>query len=242
MILSSDDALFGTAKRVFVDANVVIAYFDKRHVFHKHVHSRLNPIYLEGADFFFVQPCLLELKEYWRRKMLSETIELQLQTDYRLYSKFEKAFVDFQSENKKRNQLYLTDFQIKALRELLENVAAGKGLKYWLMLCNQALKGKLAELERTLTSSNFIYAKFNDGNVFPIELQQQWPKWAEADLLQEKYGLASNDAAILNMMNGAQNIDAFVSNDGDMLFAVASGALKDSISTYTFLDSSPYQS
>lgn len=241
MILSSDDALFGTAKRVLVDANVVIAYFDKRHSFHNRVHGRLNPIYLDGADFFFVQPCLLELKEYWRRKMLSETIEVQLQSGYKLYRKFESAYVAFRADNQRRNQLYLSDFQIKTLREVLENIADGKGIKYWLMLCNQALDGRLAELEQDLTSGNFKYARFDDGDVFPIELKAQWPKWPDADLLQEKYGLAANDAAILNMANGARDIDAFVSNDGDMLFAVASGALRHTIPTYTFLNPSLYQ-
>ncbi len=241
MILSSDDALFGSAKRVLVDANIVIAYFDQKHVFHPKVHARLNPIYLAGADFFFVQPCLLELKEYWRRKMLSETIELQLSNGYRLFRKFETAYINFSVENRRRGHLYLNDYQLKKLREVLENIAAGKGIKYWLMLCGHALNGKLAQLEQDLTASNFKYAKFDDGDVFPLELKSKWPKWSAADLLQEKFGLASSDAAILNMTNGGRDVDAFVSNDGDVLFAVAGGALKNTIPTYTFLGTAPYQ-
>lgn len=56
----------------------------------------------------------------------------------------------------------------------------------------------------------------------------------------EKYGLASNDAAILNMVNGGQNIEGFISNDGDILFAAANQALGN-ITTITFLSLNTYQ-
>lgn len=41
-------------------------------------------------------------------------------------------------------------------------------------------------------------------------------------LMIEKYGLGSNDAAILNMANYS-SICGFVSNDGDMIFTINQG-------------------
>lgn len=240
MIYSAEDVLLDSAKRIMVDSNIIIAFFDQKHKFHTKVHQRLSPIYLGGADFFYVQPCLLELKEYWRRKKITECIEACITNGYYLYRKFGTAFQEFASENKKRQHLYLSDRQIKDLRATLENVANGKGLKQWSELCNIALSGAFSNLESELKKTRFIYANFDDNNVFPIQNKATWPKWQGADLIQEQYGLASSDAAILNMVNGGVNIDSVISNDGDILYAAASGALNGSVSAYTFLDPAVY--
>jgi predicted nucleic acid-binding protein len=241
MIHSAEDVLLDSAKRVLVDANVIIAFFDIKHRFHQTVHSRLNPVYLLGADFYYVQPCLLELKEYWRRKKITECLDICLEEDYRLFHKFEKTLRDFRSDNVKRKSLYLKDWQLKDLRSTLENVAKGKGIAHWLSLCEKAMTGSMADLDEELKGSRFKYAKFGDGDVYPNENEAYWPKWEQADRIQEKFGLASNDAAILNMVNGAKDIDAFITNDGDMLFAIMNGALQVSLPVYTFLNTSPYQ-
>lgn len=241
MIHSAEDVLLDGAKRILVDANVLIAFFDQRHSFHSKVFARLNPVYLSGAEFYYVQPCLLEFKEYWRRKMITECLDLRISEGYHLYREFKKSFDYSKQVNSKRQQLYLNDTQLKELRGTLEKIAGGKGVHYWFELCNQALANTLTTLEAKLDSSKFEYAKFNDKNLFPIERKDQWPKWDTADLMQEKFGLASNDSAILNMVNGAQRIDSFISNDGDILFAIANGALNPEINTYTFLDVAPYR-
>jgi len=240
MIHSAQDALLDGAERVLVDSNVIIAFFDQRHKFHAQTHQRLTPVYLGGADFYYVQPCLLEFKEYWRRKKLTECIELRIKEGYYLYRKFKKAFNDFSEDNARRQHLYLSDRQLKDLRATLENVAAGKGVRYWLELCQQALVGTMSSLEASLAQTRFKYARFNDDDVFPLAKREEWPNWKDADVIQEKFGLAASDAAILNMTNGGSNIDALISNDGDMLFAVANGALRAPIDIYTFLDTSFY--
>lgn len=240
MIYNADDVLLDSAKHILVDSNILIAYFDKKHTFYKNTFKRLNPRYLNGANFYYVQPCLLEFKEYWRRKLITECIELQLSLGFYFYSKFKTTYLDFKTQNSKRNHLYLSDRQLKDLRLTLENVAAGKGLLLWFQLCTIALHGRLSKIETQLSSSSFIYSRFNDNYLFPISTKSTWPKWPDADLIQEKFGLASNDAAILNMANGANGIDSFISNDGDMLFAVSNGALNFNINTYTFLDTSNY--
>lgn len=240
MIFNAEDVLLDTAKHILVDSNILITYFDKKHQFHIDTYNRLSPMYLKGANFYYVQPCLLEFKEYWRRKLITECIELQLSLDFHFYNKFKTAYIDFRTQNLKRNHLYLSDRQLKDLRLTLENVAAGKGLLHWFQLCAIALQGNLSKIETQLSSSSFIYSHFNDNFLFPSSNKLKWPKWPDADLIQEKFGLASNDAAILNMVNGAVGIDSFMSNDGDMLFAAANGALNANVNTYTFIDTSNY--
>jgi predicted nucleic acid-binding protein len=241
MIHSAEDALLDGAKRILIDSNILIAFFDQRHTLHNKVFDRLAPVYISGSEFYYVQPCLLEFKEYWRRKMLTECIEHRLQQGYHLYRKFEKCFVDAQLKNLGKQQLYLNDSQIKELRATLENISQGKGIQYWFDLCHQALTDTVTTLEGHLATTNFVYAKFDDNNLFPLSLKSNWPKWQTADEMQEKYCLSSNDAAILNMTNGAYNIDSFISNDGDALFAIINGALSSHIQAYTFLDTSPYR-
>lgn len=240
MIYKAEDVLLDSAKHILVDSNILIAYFDKKHKFHDDIFKRLSPIYLSGANFYYVQPCLLEFKEYWRRKLITECIELQLSLDFHFYNKFRTAYIDFRTQNSRRNHLYLSDRQLKDLRFYLENVAAGKGMLRWFELCTSALQGQFTKIETQLSLTRFIYSHFNDNFLFPASNKLKWPKWPDADLIQEKFGLATNDAAILNMANGATEIDSFISNDGDMLFAASNGALNSNINAYTFLDTSNY--
>tara|TARA_B110001454_G_scaffold219057_1_gene249574 strand:- start:11097 stop:11822 length:726 start_codon:yes stop_codon:yes gene_type:complete len=240
MIYKAQDVLLDSAKRILVDSNIIVAYFDEKHKFHKEVFDRLNPVYLNGASFFYVQPCLLEFKEYWRRKKLTECIEEMIGKEFYFFREFRKLYNKFRTDNQNQGYEYLSDRQIKNLRGTLENIHNNKGLNFWFDLSNVALTGTLSNLENRLSKSKFIYAKFDDNNLFPISNKPNWPKWIDADLAQEKFCLAANDAAILNMTNNAFNIDSFISNDGDMLFAVSNGALKHQINTYTFLDNSNF--
>ena len=240
MIYNAEDVLLDSAKHILVDSNILISYFDKKHKFHNDTYKRLSPIYLGGANFYYVQPCLLEFKEYWRRKLITECIELQMTLGFNFYRKFKTEYLDFKTQNSKRDHLYLNDRQLKDLRLTLENVAAGKGLLHWFQLCHLALSGHLSKIETQLSNTRFIYSHFNDNFLFPSSNKSKWPKWPGADLIQEKFGLASNDAAVLNMVNGAKGIDSFISNDGDMLFAISNGALNSNINTYTLLDRSNY--
>lgn len=139
MIYSSEDSFFDSSRNFLVDANVLIAFFDTKHTFHKKVYDRLTTVYLTGADFYYVQPCLLEFKEYWRRKKISEYIEFQFNEGYYFYKKFAKVYKDHRETNARWQSLYLTDQQIKSLRATLENVADGKGVQYWFELCEKAL-------------------------------------------------------------------------------------------------------
>lgn len=240
MIQSAEDVLLDSASKIMLDANIIIAYLDNKHKLHQKVYDRLSAKYVEGADFYYTQPCMLEVKNYWRRKFITETIEAHFAAGKDLYRKFRKQYEDYRPALFK-NKDYLNEIEIKTLRATLENVAAGKGVQYWFEFCDLALAGRIQKFEETLLSQiNLKYAKFNDDDVFPISNKENWPKWEDCDRIVEKYGLATNDAAILNMANKGSGIDAFISNDGDMIFAIQNGALEATVSGYTFLDPHDY--
>lgn len=234
MIISIHDPKIDTLKRFMVDANIAISYLDAKHALNSEVKKRLQDLYIEGATFYYSQPVLLEVKNYWRRKLLTECIEQHIQNGKRLFSKFEKKYLEF------RSNYPLNEYQLKLLRETLENIAKGKGVDFWFALCNQALGSQFGKLDQVLSQSNFKYAKFNDEDVFPLNQKSNWPEWESTDMLMEKYGLASNDAAILNMVNGGLNIEGFISNDGDILFAAAKSAL-GTIPSIPFSNLNTYQ-
>lgn len=225
------------AKRIMVDANVVIGHLDSKHKFHTTIKKKIQDLFIEGSTFYFSQPSLLETKNYWRRKLLTECIQTHLDSGRQLFRDFQKLYLDFKERNKGEA---LGDRQIKELRQTIEKIHSGKGVEYWALLCDQAMADQFKKLENTLASSNFKYAKLNDDDVFPLPNKPKWPQWEHVDGLIEKHGLGSNDAAIINMVNGAKDIDGFISNDGDLLFAIAKGALVANVRTFTFLDVSPY--
>jgi len=233
MICSAEDSSIDKCQRIMIDANIAIAYIDTSHKFHSQVKKRLQTLYANGAIFFYPQPVLLEVKDYWRRKLLTETIRTHISGGKRLYNKFEKLFKDFEEANK--NEI-LYDRQIKKLRETLEPIAKEKGVEFWFALCKQALNTEFSKLDIFLSTSSFKYAKFNDGDVYPKEDQSKWPNWDQAYGLMEKFGLGSSDAAILNMVNGGKAIDGFFTNDGDLLFAIAKDGLNPATKAATFLN------
>lgn len=239
MILSAEDAALDGASKIILDANIIIAYLDSKHKFHTKVRQRLTKRYVDGANFYYTLPCILEVKNYWRRKFITETIESHIQQGKKLFSRFEQEYNKYRP-SLQRNQDYLNEFQIKCLRGTLENVANGKGVRFWFEFCDLALNQKIQQLEETLLKINLKYAKFDDNDVFPIENKINWPTWDQCDQVIEKFGLASNDAAILNMVNKGAGVDGFISNDGDMIFAIQNGALNSSVFGFTFLELSEY--
>jgi predicted nucleic acid-binding protein len=233
MITSADDPGLKTFQRIMVDANVAISYLDSSNKFHTKVRKRIQELYADGATFFYAQPALLEIKNYWRRKLISECIQAHLDQGNHLYGAFLKAYLKFRPT---KTDDILNDPQIKKLRETLEPIFSGKGVTFWFKLCQQAFSGEFKKLDGFLNAANFKYAKFYDEDVYPVADKSSWPVWDEVDVLMEKYGLGSNDAAILNMVNGGKNIDAFLSNDGDLLFSIAKGAMKPNVRCFTFLN------
>ena len=237
MIYPYSSEKFLEKKRVMLDSNILIVFLDYSHKFHELVRDKINKLFMQGANFYYCQPCLLELKNYWCRKRLTECINTRRQEGVYFFRKFEKLYLEFQKGHNSDQAFQLRDHHVKELRKTLENIVKGKGVEFWFQLCRDALTDELAILESELNKIHIKYAKFNDNDVFPGAEKELWPKWTDADKIQESYGLSANDAAIVNMTNGGKEIDGFVSIYGDMLFASSNGAFKDGIDIFTFLNS-----
>lgn len=64
MFLPATDISIYNCKRIMIDANVAIAYFDVTHKFHLPIKKQIQKLYIDGAIFYYPQPVLLELKDY----------------------------------------------------------------------------------------------------------------------------------------------------------------------------------
>ena len=75
MIHSAEDVLLDRARRILVDANVLIAFLIKNtHSIQKFL--PFKSVYLSGANFTMSNRACLSSK-YWRRKMVTECLDLE---------------------------------------------------------------------------------------------------------------------------------------------------------------------
>jgi len=220
-------------QRFILDSNIVIQFLDKDNLLHDQVRSKMNELFIAGVQFYYPAPALLEIKNYWRLKELHDSIQYAIDNGFNFFSDFQKHFTDIAPMRRRKNR-YLNDNDVKELRSLLEKVHNNKGIVRWFQLCDTALKGKMSAIDQTLKNSNIRYTNFGDEEIFLSDEKSEWPKWGTANNLIEKYALASNDAAILNMAF-AKRIDGIISNDKDLVFAVKNGAYPSDKLFYTFL-------
>lgn len=209
-----------TDKSVFevlmLDANIIIPFLDKNHTLFKNAQSELKRLFILEVDLVYSQPCLLEIINYWRCRLIFMHCLILVRNTNSLNYKFVNIIRNAESEfkNNKRNK-YLYDYEIKEIRKLLSSVP---GL--WEKLVG-SMNGKIQNLIKNLEKTNIVYAQFTSA-IYPLSDKANWPKWNGAFSLIENYGLASNDAAILNMADYS-TIHGFISNDGDIEFACSKG-------------------
>jgi len=220
-------------QRFILDSNVIIQFLDKDNLYYGQVKSKIDQLFLAGVQFYYPAPALLEIKNYWRLKELHDAIQLAIDNGFNFFAKFQDYFKDVAPKRRKNNK-YLNDNDVKELRAILERIHSNKGVNRWFLLCETALKGKMSAIDQTMKDSNIRYTNFGDEEIFLNGEKTEWPKWGTANNLIEKYALASNDAAILNMAF-AKKIDGFISNDRDLVFAVKNGAYPSDKLFYTFL-------
>lgn len=87
--------------------------------------------------------------------------------------------------------------QIKHFRHLLSSFQLA-GRDGWDLFCNDYLNARLRPIwisAKDVFDLNFISVRTNDENAFMLTT----PEWEEAVSLMGRYGIASNDAMILNM-------------------------------------------
>lgn len=219
---------------IILDSNIVIQFLDKENSFHGIVQSKINELFLAGIKFYFPVPALLEVKNYWRLKLLHDAIQLAIDNGFNFYNKFDDYFNKYAPKRRAKNK-YITDHDVKELRTICEAIHSNKGVERWLELCDEALSGEMKKIDKTLKISSIEYTNFGDEVLFLKNEKDRWPRWGTTDRLIEKYALSANDGAILNMAY-CHRVDGFMSNDKDLIFAVKNGAYSSDKLFFTFLD------
>lgn len=206
-----------TIKVLMFDTNVIIPYLDKKHSESSDTENELNRLYRLKIDLYYSQPCLLEILNYWRIKWLYTACLNLKRYAHNLPKSFYGIISNAETELRTgRRNKYLYEHEVKNIRASLNSKP-----ELWSRLIS-TLGGKMSLIENELVKIDFKYAKFNS-EIYPHADKDNWPKWETTYSFIEKYGLASNDAAILNMASYS-TIHGFVSNDGDLEFAVSKGA------------------
>ena len=82
---------------------------------------------------------------------------------------------------------------------------------------------RFQRLDNILLSAGIEYVSY--GNLDMFGNQNIKPEWGGAYHLMEKFGLSSNDAAILNMCSTATELDGILTTDNDVSSAVAVNAV-----------------
>jgi hypothetical protein len=193
-----------------------------------------------------VQPCYLEVLDYWRKKSITEF--LQEATARRLYEgKFPARFLkdvatrldDVEKRIRNGGDKYLNDYEIKSLRSTCilsyQNKGRDFAARVWFELMKACMGDRLLTLVETLEKNRFTYARVGSGKLYPTDAEGGRPRWEDQRELIRKFGLASNDAAILNMVGFANGLEAYYSNDADQLLAISCEAIAKPTAIYTNL-------
>lgn len=207
------------ALRLLLDTNIVLSYVDQKDHFHKYILGLLTNLLAYQTEFYFVLPTRLELTQKWRLKVFSDYLYRYLSMNNEIFSSFEidrpKIFKKI-LEGKR-----LDEQQIKIIRDWC--LAKPEGLNVWHEFTQDALSGEFNRLENALENMDISYVSY-DHAIYTAPKGSR-PQWQSAYTLMEKYGLSSNDAAILNMCSTANGLDGIVTSDRDFCSAIEAGAI-----------------
>lgn len=210
-------------KKFAIDTNIVHSFLDARNPSHQDVSDTIHKLTECGNEFYYFYPTLFEIQQYWRSRSLIECVDRRIDKGFYFYGKFIAAYRSLRPQLGSRD---IRDHEFKSLRKTLENVAQGKGERFWLELCQEAFEGRFAALNADLANLAIRFADVGDAALFPAEAQADWPNPTGASALMEKYGLGSRDAAILHYTNCAHGVAGLITNDSDLHFAAKHGGLK----------------
>lgn len=115
----------------------------------------------------------------------------------------------------------LDEQQIKIIRDWC--LAKPEGINVWHQFTQDALYGEFYKLEKALENMGITYVSY-DHAIYATPKGSR-PQWQSAYALMEKYGLSSNDAAILNMCSTATGLDGIVTSDRDFCSAIEADAI-----------------
>lgn len=216
-ILNNNDKI----KVLMMDANILIPlldfdYPDKE--LRKEIVLEISRLISLDIKLIYTQPCYLEILNYFRNKWIFKACQRMVQYQHAGAKQIRGIIIA--AENRRmtgEDDRYLYDNEVKKIR-----LAFSLNTKVWSGI-TIATRGKIKLLEDELKKIQISYAKF-DSVYYPLADKSNWPNWSGMHAMIENYLLASNDAAILNMVN-YKSIDGIISNDSDLEFAVKQGAI-----------------
>ena len=208
-------------KTLMMDANIIIPlldfdYPDKE--LRNEIVSEVARLITLDIQLIYSQPCYLEILNYFRNKWIFKACQRMVQYQHSGTHSIKGIIFGAETRRKAGNDdRYLFDNEVKKIR-----LALSTNPKVWTGI-TIATRGKIKILETELNKLKIDYANFGS-KYYPMADKPNWPTWAGMHSMIENYLLASNDAAILNMVNYS-SIDGIISNDTDLEFAVTQGAI-----------------
>lgn len=216
-ILKNNDKI----KVLMTDTNILIPlldfdYPDKE--LREEIVSEVSRLIALEINLIYSQPCYLEILNYFRNKWIFKACQRMVQYQHPGANQIRGIISGAEARRKSGvDDRYLFDNEVKKIR-----LAFSSNEKVWSGI-TIATRGKIKALDNELNKLKIVYAKF-DSIHYPLTDKTNWPNWSGMHSMIENYLLASNDAAILNMVN-YKTIDGIISNDSDLEFAVKQGAI-----------------
>lgn len=186
----------------FADTSILFSFSFPFDVFNESADSVLTPLHKANIPIFTNVNVKSEFLGNHRRVLIPECLvdfydDYKSKMDDELAKKLEK-FKDVYREFLRKEKAVKFDVnQIAAYRKMLKKsiLPGGDG---WEILCNSYLAGILEPIWDGLTEELTIkFISLRAGDESPY--LNSFPEWSQAISIMGRYGIASNDAMILNM-------------------------------------------
>lgn len=210
----------------FADTTVLFSFSYPFDPFNDASEAALEPLHLNDVPVFTNVTVRAEFLEQHRRVLIPECL-IDFYQDYgnalpqSIALKLQSHRTSYRRKMEEEKSAKFDANQIKNFRTLLNQLSGSNG-NGWDLLCRGYLEGKMAPLWEAIVQRlniNFLSLRATDGN---IHLNTH-PTWESAVSLMGRYGIASNDAMILNMFL-CSKIPALLTADLEMAEVAAAEA------------------
>jgi len=225
-------------KVICCDTNILISLFDKSHSWYGKTKSFFEKTKSQNIDFVYFVATNFELFEYFRKKNFTDYIRKELEkgtlSNSMGISPSAMDIVDTFCIPHKNKDSYLSDRQIKQIRNAIFQDASSRdvGITNWKNLCRISVGSGMPALTKDLKRYGIRYVNLFDKKLFSGDTRPQWEDWEN---LVRHYALGTEDAAILNMAESADNVYALMTNDSDMIELMQAEVAGSGMRCITFL-------
>lgn len=218
------------SRYLVLDTNILIAICDEDHRFHQQTTRFFSQIkHKQNIKPTFNVVSRFELQEYLRKKYLTKLLYAQRSKDT-AQNKYIPGLEDISKQLIADIRYdFLSDKKIKELRGYIKEHFSIEG---WKNFCSYALKPHFENDISRLEKLNISYVSLSTPNMFRENHSR--PKWVDQEKIILKYGLAANDAGILNMLANHPETAGIITNDYDIIEVLGDPKFSG-IDCYTFL-------